>query len=334
MSDSLVIDYLAEDNNGSMLENVILSPSGRDRRDDNDNGDGGPQEIFRRIIAGEEDSSPPRSSSHFEFPDTTYSELDRLTRGDFDFNEVLFEPSSVDAQEAAFAKEDAAVLNNEKQLKKEDEEEDGGQQNIIINNGIQESSLASSNYRYFASLESARRFCEQTSSGEEFGDAVRADREKKRKQAADAAKNAKKAKKRKISSGGSRQCNVNNNNHHNHNNHNTKIFPFRLHELASSENFQPLNWAVGGEDLLGTSSSSLLAVDLATIHAHLEEICSTKKYSSFLRQLHLYGFRKVGRCPPKTRHEAKLAFYQHASFQQGKPELLSQMERCSALSIS
>lgn len=99
---------------------------------------------------------------------------------------------------------------------------------------------------------------------------------------------------------------------------NEKLFPFRLHELASSENFQPLNWAKNG---------TWLSVDLSTINDHLKKICRTKKISSFLRQLHLYGFRKVSRSPPNKRNDTKVAFYRHSHFLEHSPELLETMFR-------
>lgn len=97
-----------------------------------------------------------------------------------------------------------------------------------------------------------------------------------------------------------------------------RLFPFRLHELASSENFQPLNWAVDG---------TCLSIDMQSIHLHLKEICRSKKYSSFLRQLHLYGFRKVSRCLPNTRVDSKVAIYRHPLFLEHSPELLEKMVR-------
>lgn len=102
-----------------------------------------------------------------------------------------------------------------------------------------------------------------------------------------------------------------------------KIFPFRLHDLASDENFEPLTWSADG---------TMLVVNMKTINSpeHLRMICRSKKFASFLRQLHLYGFRKETRCLPNKRSSVKMAFYQHRYFQRDNSHLLYKINRVKA----
>lgn len=102
-----------------------------------------------------------------------------------------------------------------------------------------------------------------------------------------------------------------------------KIFPFRLHDLASDENFEPLAWSGDG---------TMLVVNMKTINSpeHLRMICRSKKFASFLRQLHLYGFRKETRCLPNKRSTVKMAFYQHCYFQRDNSDLLYKINRVKA----
>ena len=99
---------------------------------------------------------------------------------------------------------------------------------------------------------------------------------------------------------------------------NRKIFPFRLWDLVSDNNFEPLSW---------NSDGTMVVVNMQTINRHLVKICRTKKFASFLRQLHLYGFRKDARCLPNKRASAKIAYYQHQYFLRNDPSLLYKINR-------
>lgn len=63
-------------------------------------------------------------------------------------------------------------------------------------------------------------------------------------------------------------------------------FPIKLWNLASDENFKPINWSPDGLSLI---------IDEYSLEPNLGYFFRSKKFSSFLRQLHLYGFRKVTR---------------------------------------
>ncbi|KAI2809891.1 heat shock factor [Blomia tropicalis] len=97
-----------------------------------------------------------------------------------------------------------------------------------------------------------------------------------------------------------------------------KIFPFRLWELASNESFEPIKWNYDG---------TMIMVNLQSINNHLLDICRTKKYASFLRQLHLYGFRKDSRCLPNKRSVTKYSYYSHRFFRRNDYGLLNKINR-------
>lgn len=63
-------------------------------------------------------------------------------------------------------------------------------------------------------------------------------------------------------------------------------FPIKLWNLASDENFIPIGWSSDGLSVV---------INEVLLEPVLGSFFRSKKYSSFLRQLHLYGFRKVTR---------------------------------------
>ena len=96
-----------------------------------------------------------------------------------------------------------------------------------------------------------------------------------------------------------------------------KRFPFRLHDLASDENFKALSWNRHG---------TMLVVHMKYIK-ELAKICRSRNFSSFLRQLHLYGFRKNSRYGPNRRFPAQSAYYGHENFLRDHPEELFLINR-------
>ncbi|KAH9402347.1 hypothetical protein TYRP_016406 [Tyrophagus putrescentiae] len=63
-------------------------------------------------------------------------------------------------------------------------------------------------------------------------------------------------------------------------------FPIKLWNLASDEQFEPIKWADEGTSLI---------IDEYLLEPTLRYFFRSHKFSSFLRQLHLYGFRKMTR---------------------------------------
>lgn len=63
-------------------------------------------------------------------------------------------------------------------------------------------------------------------------------------------------------------------------------FPIKLWNLATDHEFKPINWSNDGQSLI---------IDEFALDPCLGFFFRSKKFSSFLRQLHLYGFRKVTR---------------------------------------
>lgn len=107
-------------------------------------------------------------------------------------------------------------------------------------------------------------------------------------------------------------------------------FPIKLWNLASDKNFKPINWSSDGMSLI---------IDEYALEPNLGYFFRSKKFSSFLRQLHLYGFRKVTRArnhrntnssvrigEMKSRSEC-ISEYQCAFFRRDKLELVKNVRR-------
>lgn len=63
-----------------------------------------------------------------------------------------------------------------------------------------------------------------------------------------------------------------------------KIFPEKVWLLASDTNFAPIVW---------NKSGSVIKIYLSELEPYLLKISRSPQFQSFLRQLHLYGFRKT-----------------------------------------
>lgn len=107
-------------------------------------------------------------------------------------------------------------------------------------------------------------------------------------------------------------------------------FPIKLWNLASDENFKPIQWSLDGLSLL---------IDEASLEPLLGYLFRSKKFSSFLRQLHLYSFRKVTRARTirsngsflqpgeyKTSDD-RISEYQCNYFQRDKPDDIKSVRR-------
>lgn len=105
-------------------------------------------------------------------------------------------------------------------------------------------------------------------------------------------------------------------------------FPLKLWNLASDLNFKPIRWSSDGMSLV---------IDEYALEPLLGYFFRSKKFSSFLRQLHLYGFRKVTRArnhrsygyrygESKSRMDC-ISEYQCAFFQRDSPHLVKNVRR-------
>mmetsp|Transcript_8920 Transcript_8920/g.21802 ORF Transcript_8920/g.21802 Transcript_8920/m.21802 type:complete len:239 (-) Transcript_8920:140-856(-) len=104
-------------------------------------------------------------------------------------------------------------------------------------------------------------------------------------------------------------------------------FARRLYEMLQSEAKLALESPDKNEFISWSESGfafRILDVDGFTSSV-LPKYFRTKKFSSFQRNLNLYGFTKVRRGPDTD-------MYAHQSFIRGKPELLLNLRKCSATS--
>lgn len=63
-------------------------------------------------------------------------------------------------------------------------------------------------------------------------------------------------------------------------------FPMKVWRLASEPTYEPIKWSEDGKSLI---------VDEVALEPTLGYFFRSVKFSSFLRQLHLYGFRKMAK---------------------------------------
>ncbi|KAH9506684.1 hypothetical protein DERF_011403 [Dermatophagoides farinae] len=98
-------------------------------------------------------------------------------------------------------------------------------------------------------------------------------------------------------------------------------FPIKLWNLASDKSFKPIRWSKDGMSVI---------INEQRLEPNLGHYFRSKKFSSFLRQLHLYGFRKVTRARNHHRiddHSEYLSEYQCNYFQRDNYELVKKIRR-------
>mmetsp|Transcript_12231 Transcript_12231/g.17401 ORF Transcript_12231/g.17401 Transcript_12231/m.17401 type:complete len:248 (-) Transcript_12231:149-892(-) len=105
-------------------------------------------------------------------------------------------------------------------------------------------------------------------------------------------------------------------------------FPRRLYEMLESESKlastlpdhqHVISWSASGK------AFGILDVNLFTSRV-LSKYFRTSKFSSFQRNLNLYGFSKVRRGPDAD-------MYAHSSFLRGRPEMLMQLRKCNTVAV-
>ncbi|XP_072019305.1 uncharacterized protein [Amphiura filiformis] len=108
---------------------------------------------------------------------------------------------------------------------------------------------------------------------------------------------------------------------------NSNTFPGKLWKLVNDEQYQSIRWTNGGTTI-GIDAHKFKYEVLAR-----EEmaIFKTKNFSSFVRQLNLYGFRKITALHShQLQMNADLQHFQNSCFDQSHPELLIRVRRASA----
>ncbi|XP_070576252.1 uncharacterized protein [Ptychodera flava] len=108
-------------------------------------------------------------------------------------------------------------------------------------------------------------------------------------------------------------------------------FPVKLWKLCSEKKYRSIQWGPGGRSIVVNSS---IFKDEVLNDAF--GMFKTQNFSSFVRQLNLYGFRKI---PTARSHETfdingncDLHHFQHTHFLQTRPDLLAHVRRSTAAS--
>eukprot|EP00968_Pinguiococcus_pyrenoidosus_P004822 scaffold309_cov235-Pinguiococcus_pyrenoidosus.AAC.26 len=92
-----------------------------------------------------------------------------------------------------------------------------------------------------------------------------------------------------------------------------QAFPRKLFELLASEDRRVISWDAEGECF------AIMDMEVFT-RTTLERYYKHRKFTSFQRQLNLYGFRKIAK-------GKKCGYYVHPHFQRDRPEWLSKVRR-------
>lgn len=95
--------------------------------------------------------------------------------------------------------------------------------------------------------------------------------------------------------------------------HKFECFPLKLFSLASDEKFDAIEW---------TPDGTKIEINTKKMEPLLHCLFRTNKYASFLRQLHLYGFRKA-----KSSPKADVGLYFNQYFQRDQQELITNISR-------
>ena len=98
-----------------------------------------------------------------------------------------------------------------------------------------------------------------------------------------------------------------------------QVFPRKLREVLTNESSDIVAWNEAGTAFWVKDMEVFTTSILLTYFRH-------QKYSSFQRQLNLYGFRKIQK-------GSELGAYAHEYFIRDKPELLRYVRRCSHASL-
>jgi hypothetical protein len=92
-------------------------------------------------------------------------------------------------------------------------------------------------------------------------------------------------------------------------------FPTKLWSLVNNPSAGAVKWASTGESIVISSSNFEQTLRVA-------KIFKSASLATFIRQLNMYGFRKVA-----SLNEHNLSIFQHPSFLRGKPDLVKFVQR-------
>jgi hypothetical protein len=98
-----------------------------------------------------------------------------------------------------------------------------------------------------------------------------------------------------------------------------QVFPRKVHEILTNESADIVTWNAAGTTFRIMDMETFTSQILLAYFRH-------QKYSSFQRQLNLYGFRKIQKGP-------ETGAYAHDCFLRDKPEMLHYVRRCSVASL-
>jgi len=110
---------------------------------------------------------------------------------------------------------------------------------------------------------------------------------------------------------------------------NAPIFLRKTYELINTCDPNIATWADDGSSFVVKDVNKFASEEIPTFFKH-------NNFSSFVRQLNLYGFRKIRIDPIRIRDEdsgteSKYWRFRHANFLKGRPDLLSQIKKTSSI---
>lgn len=103
------------------------------------------------------------------------------------------------------------------------------------------------------------------------------------------------------------------------------IFPAKLWHLVNQSDVTAIVWDSKGEGI--KVHQELLEKQILSPNTNTLTCCNNFRgitFSSFIRQLYAYGFKKAEHC---KRYQTEVHYYFHPHFNKNKPELLSLMYR-------